>query len=65
MANMEPNVYRAEVNTLALTADWEISDALNFKSITAGRNTVGGEVNELDAMGIALLGRSNYSGERH
>jgi len=62
MANMDPNVYRAEVNTLALTADWEISDALNFKSITAGRNTVGGEVNELDAMGIALLGRSNYQG---
>jgi iron complex outermembrane receptor protein len=62
MANMNPNVYRAEVNTLALTADWEINDALNFKSITAGRNTTGGEVNELDAMGIALLGRTNYEG---
>jgi len=62
MANAYPNRYRAEVNTLALTADWEINDALNFKSITAGRNTVGGEVNELDAMGIALLDRTNYSG---
>lgn len=62
MANMEPNRYRAEVNTLALTADWSIRDDLNFKSITAGRNTTGGEVNELDAVGIALLGRSNYQG---
>ncbi len=62
MANAAPNRYRAEVNTLALTADWEINDILSFKSITAGRNTVGGEVNELDAMGIALLDRSNYIG---
>jgi iron complex outermembrane receptor protein len=62
MANMNPNLYRAEVNTLALTADWDINDVLNFKSITAGRNTTGGEVNELDAVGIALLGRTNYDG---
>ena len=62
MANLDPNKYKAEVNTLALTADWEITDTLNFKSITAGRKTTGGEVNELDAMGISLLGRSNYQG---
>ncbi len=62
MANMSPNKYRATVNTLALTADWEINDSLNFKSISAGRNTSGGEVNELDAMGIALLGRTNFEG---
>jgi len=62
MTNLSPNLYRAEVNTLALTADWEINDKLNFKSITAGRNTEGGEVNELDASGIALLGRTNYAG---
>jgi iron complex outermembrane receptor protein len=62
MANMQPNRYRAEVNTLALTADWAINDDMNFKSITAGRNTEGGEVNELDAIGIALLGRTNYAG---
>lgn len=62
MANLDPNEYKAEVNTLALTADWEINDALSFKSITAGRNTEGGEMNELDAMGIALLGRTNFAG---
>lgn len=62
MANVTPNQYKAEVNTLSLTADWEINDILNFKSISAWRNTEGGEVNELDAMGISLLGRSNYLG---
>jgi iron complex outermembrane recepter protein len=62
MANMQPNRYRAEVNTLALTADWAINDAMNFKSITAGRNTEGGDSNELDASGIALLGASSYQG---
>jgi len=63
MANVAPNEYKAEVNTLSLTADWDINDELNFKSITAGRNTEGGEVNELDAMGIALLGRTNFLGD--
>ncbi len=62
MANMQPNRYRAEVNTLALTADWSVNDTLNIKSITAWRNTVGGDVSELDAMGIPLLGSSNYVG---
>ncbi len=61
MANLEPNKYEAEVNSLSLTADWEINDSMNFKSITAGRNTTGGEVNELDASGIGLLGRTNYA----
>jgi iron complex outermembrane receptor protein len=64
MANLAPNKYKAEVNTLALTADWEINDKMNFKSISAGRNTEGGEVNELDAMGIALLGRTNFDGNQ-
>ena len=63
MANVAPNKYEAEVNTLSLTADWDINDSLNFKSISAWRNTEGGEVNELDAMGISLLGRTNYLGE--
>ncbi|MCB1704719.1 MAG: TonB-dependent receptor [Halioglobus sp.] len=63
MANVAPNKYQAEVNTLSLTADWEINDVLNFKSISAWRNTEGGEVNELDAMGISLLGRTNYQGD--
>tara|TARA_R110000823_G_scaffold210224_5_gene340494 strand:- start:33334 stop:35865 length:2532 start_codon:yes stop_codon:yes gene_type:complete len=60
MANLRPNRYRAEVNSLALTADWQINDTLNFKSITAWRNIKGGEVNELDAMGISQLGRTNF-----
>lgn len=60
MANLQPNRYTAEVNGLALTADWEISDTLNFKSITAWRSISGGEVNELDAMGISQLGRTNF-----
>ena len=62
MTNLQPNKYKAEVNTLALTVDWEISDVLNFKSISAARNAEGGEVNELDAIGIALLGRTNFEG---
>jgi iron complex outermembrane recepter protein len=60
MANLEPNKYKAEVNSLSLTADWELTDVLNLKSITAWRNTKGGEVNELDAIGISNVGRTNY-----
>ncbi len=59
MTNLQPNKYEAEVNTLALTADWDINDILNFKSISSWRNTEGGEVNELDGIGISLLGRTN------
>jgi iron complex outermembrane receptor protein len=62
MANLRPNKYKAEVNTLSVTADWDINDTLNFKSISAWRNTEGGEVNELDASGIANLGRTNFAG---
>lgn len=62
MANLDPNKYEAEVNTLAFTANWDINDVLNFQSISSWRNTEGGEVNELDAIGIALLGRSNFEG---
>ncbi len=60
MANLQPNQYKAEVNTLALTADWEINDELNLKSISAWRNTQGGQSDELDGIGIALLDRTNY-----
>ncbi|GAB5450638.1 MAG: TonB-dependent receptor [Halioglobus sp.] len=59
-ADVVPNRYRAETNTLSLTADWDITDNINFKSITAWRNTIGGQTDELDAMGIPLLGRNNY-----
>jgi len=60
MANLEPNRYEAKVNTLALTAQWDIDDALKFKSITAARNTEASNVQELDASGISLLGSTNY-----
>jgi iron complex outermembrane recepter protein len=60
MTNLTPNKYQAEVNTLALTVDWEVGDYGTFKSISSARNTEGGEVNELDAISIALLGRTNY-----
>jgi iron complex outermembrane receptor protein len=63
MANLHPNKYKAEVNSLALTADWDINDVLSFMSISAWRKTTGGEVNELDAIGIANLGRTNFAGD--
>ncbi len=59
-ANIDPNIYEAEVHTLALTADWDINDDLNFKSITSWRDTEAGQVDELDAIGIPLLDRTNY-----
>jgi len=59
-ANSDPNIYEAEVHTLALTADWDINENMNFKSITSWRDTEAGEVNELDAIGIPLLDRTNY-----
>lgn len=62
MANLSPNKYKAEVNTLAFTANWDINDVMSFQSISSWRNTEGGEVNELDAIGIALLGRTNFEG---
>lgn len=62
MANLDPNRYRAEVNTLSLTGDWDINDTLNFKSITAWRNTLGGESSELDGLGIALLDSTAFQG---
>jgi iron complex outermembrane receptor protein len=60
MTNLKPNIYEAEVNSLSLTVEWDINDDVNFKSITAARNTEGGEINELDAMGIPNLDRTNY-----
>lgn len=59
-ANSNPNIYEAEVHTLSLTADWDINENMNFKSITSWRDTEAGEVNELDAIGIPLLDRTNY-----
>ncbi len=58
-ANLPPK-YRAETQGLSFTADWDITDEVNFKSITAWRSTEGGETNELDAIGIPLLDRTNY-----
>ncbi|GHD08052.1 TonB-dependent receptor [Halioglobus japonicus] len=55
-----PGRYESEVQSLALTADWYISDSLSFRSITAYRTTEGGETNDLDGTGIPLLHRTNF-----
>lgn len=60
MADLVPNRYLAETNTLSLTADWDMNDNVNFKSITAWRATEAAASNELDAMGIPNLHRSNF-----
>jgi iron complex outermembrane receptor protein len=59
-AELNPNKYQSETNSLSFTLDWELAENLAFKSITAWRNAEGGEVNELDAIGIPLLGRTNF-----
>lgn len=60
MADLLPNKYEAETNTLSLSADWDMTDDVNFKSITAWRATESAAANELDAMGIPNLHRSNF-----
>jgi len=60
LAELTPNRYKAETNTLAFTAEWDVTDNGTFKSISSWRNTLGGQSDELDASGIPLLGRNNY-----
>lgn len=60
MANLLLNKYEAELNTLALTVDWELGENLNFTSITSARNTQSAESNELDAIGIPNLDRTSF-----
>lgn len=60
MSDLFPNTYQSETHTTALTADWAMTELVNFKSITALRITEGGEVNELDAIGISNLHRTNF-----
>ncbi|MFT6052206.1 MAG: iron complex outermembrane receptor protein [Halioglobus sp.] len=52
--------YEATVHSLSLVADWDINDTLAFRSITALRTTQGGETNDLDAIGIPILHRTNF-----
>jgi len=59
-ANLSPNKYEAKTDTLSLTLDWEMDNDVNFKSISAARYTEGGASNELDALGIGNLDRTNY-----
>lgn len=59
-AELSPNKYEAEVQSLALTLDWALTDNLEFKSITSARYTEAGASNELDALGIPNLGRTTY-----
>lgn len=60
MADLLPNRYEAQVSGLALAIDWELGEGVNFKSISSVRNTQASEVNELDAISIPNLGRTNY-----
>jgi iron complex outermembrane recepter protein len=59
-ADLLPNRYMAETHTLSLTTDWEMTENINFKSITSWRNTEAGASNELDAIGIPNLHRTNF-----
>jgi len=60
MADLRPNRYKAETNSLSLTGEWEMQDNVTMKSITAWRGTEGGQSDELDALGIPLLDRTNF-----
>ncbi|WP_170287225.1 TonB-dependent receptor [Halioglobus maricola] len=62
MAGIDPPGYWAETNTLGFTLDWELENA-TFKSITAWRKTESAFSQEVDAIGIPLLVRSNYDRE--
>ncbi|HSB96957.1 MAG TPA: TonB-dependent receptor, partial [Spongiibacteraceae bacterium] len=44
----------------AVTVDWDIADNFNMKSVTAFRGTRAAEANDLDAMDIPLLTRTNF-----
>ena len=63
MSDLLPNTFQAETHTGSLTADWAMTDIVSFKSITALRVTEGGEVNELDAIGVPNLHRTNFGWE--
>lgn len=59
-SDLTPNKYEAETNTAAFNVEWDINDDLNFKSITAWRGTEAGASNDLDAVGIPNLHRTNF-----
>jgi len=59
LADLQPNIYEAETSGISATVDWEINDSLSFKSITAWRNTEAAQSEDLDALPIPLLARSN------
>ncbi len=58
--DLDNNNYEVDVLTGAATVEWEISDNVSLKSITAWRETDAGQSDELDAIGITLLSRSNF-----
>ncbi len=60
MADLAPNKYEAEVQSLALSLEWELANGATFKSISSGRYTEAGASNELDAIGVANLHRTTY-----
>ncbi|MGI9317350.1 MAG: TonB-dependent receptor, partial [bacterium] len=60
LSDLTNNNYKVDVWTAAATVDWEVTDVLSLKSITAYRNTDAGQASDLDAIGIPLLNRSNF-----
>jgi iron complex outermembrane recepter protein len=60
-SDLERNYYFSENYTSAITVDWDINDKLSFKSVTAYRGTRAGEANDLDAMDVPLLTRTNFT----
>lgn len=60
LSDFDSDKYRAETKTGAISVDWEFSDTMSFKSITAIRTTDSGGSSDLDGTAIPLLHRTNY-----
>lgn len=51
--------YRAENKGFSISVDWALTENMTFKSISGWRNTVAGQDDDLDQLGIPLLHRTN------
>lgn len=60
LSDLPNNDYKVDVWTAAATVDWEVTDILSLKSITAYRHTDAGQSSDLDATAIPLLNQSNF-----
>ncbi len=53
--------YEAETEMASLTAEWEVTDNLTIKSITAYRNTLAGQDDDLDHTALQWLHRTQFT----